>query len=565
MLKQIFSEEAASKISNSKILLVGCGGIGCELVKNIIKLGFKHLVLVDNDYVELSNLNRQFYFSRDTINKSKSKSIEQMLINDYPDIKVKAYYCDIQERFFFSNFYNHFSLVLSALDNKEAKEHLCLMCIKYDLPLIIVGAEGYKGQIKTIIRGKYECLFCDQKSENEHNQFNEIPVCQVRGVPELSHHCVIWAQYFLDSLLFNENKKFLLKREILVNKKDIEIFWMDVFDEIFKIENNILISDITKINKLEYHDAIDNKSTLLNDGTNNQNQDEEKYHNLSDYVKEFMYGLEFLYQLSKQNQKMQWATTEYKKISLYTGEEHIINFLTAATNLRIFIFKKIKQKLRYLNKYEVKTIVGNIVPSIASTNSIVGSIQIMEAMKLILSSDKKIFNSKTKWVGDHQIDKITLSNPISCKPSCKVCSLNILYLRFKVDFNKVCLEQIIMILKTYKEFEIGRILYEGSFIMYDWEDIKLTRIYKENLKKTIKNLINEQQEKHVQIRITNANKKMNFEWDLTLQDEVNDEFDIINDDPKCKENITYQLHRYFEKKDQKKTLEARKFFKKNIL
>ena len=173
ILNLLYSPQETHKLNNSKILLVGCGGIGCELIKNIIKIGFQYIVLIDNDYVELSNLNRQFYFTRQMINKPKSFAIRDILHRDYPHITVEAYYCDIQDKRFLSNFYQRFSLVFSALDNKEAKEHLCLKCIRYNMPLVIVGAEGYNGQMRVILRGRYECLFCDQKYEDIKDCYDE--------------------------------------------------------------------------------------------------------------------------------------------------------------------------------------------------------------------------------------------------------------------------------------------------------------------------------------------------------------------------------------------------------
>ncbi len=56
--KLIFGEEKAKKLQTSNILVVGAGGIGCEVVKNLAKGGYKNFTVIDLDTIELSNLNR---------------------------------------------------------------------------------------------------------------------------------------------------------------------------------------------------------------------------------------------------------------------------------------------------------------------------------------------------------------------------------------------------------------------------------------------------------------------------------------------------------------------------
>ena len=52
--------------------MVGAGGIGCELLKNLVLVGFGEIHIVDLDTIDLSNLNRQFLFGRQHIKKSKA-------------------------------------------------------------------------------------------------------------------------------------------------------------------------------------------------------------------------------------------------------------------------------------------------------------------------------------------------------------------------------------------------------------------------------------------------------------------------------------------------------------
>lgn len=560
VLTLLFSQEEIKKLLTSKLLIVGCGGVGCELIKNIIKLGFRDIVLVDNDYVEISNLNRQFYFTRESIKKSKSLSIRDIISQAYPEINLKAYYSDIKEKQFDFEFFSQFSVVFSALDNRQAKEHLSYMCIKNDLPLIIVGVEGFNGQVKTQIRGKSECLFCDQTIKNVDNN-ETIAICHVKGIPEVSNDCVIWAKALLEDLLFGSQRDILKMRKKINETNEIEIFWVKFFDKIFEINDIVLDnSQNNKIKRLFYCEAHNNFECLLEENRVILSEDE-KIHSIAHYTKIFIQNLEYIYKFSQEQEEfLNIITLETKKISLFTNDKQFIDFITAATNLKIHIFKDLKPKLNYLQSFEVKKTVGKIIPAISSANSIVAAIQLQEAINIILMRNS--LTNKIDWVSNGVFDKISRSIAGENNSDCTICSWKIIYLRCFVDFQKTTIENIIEILKNFQYFEPDKIFYEGELIIYDYCDKEYLNIYEENLKKYLYQIINNKDLEEIGLKITSRNKKINFEWDLALKNEKCEKIMFYKKEfSDIKKEIKAQLFQYFQQKELKKNKEKFKFLK----
>ncbi|KAJ3163707.1 E1 ubiquitin-activating protein uba2 [Geranomyces michiganensis] len=119
--------------------MVGAGGIGCELLKNLVLSGFKKIVVVDLDTIDLSNLNRQFLFQHRHIGKAKAhvsgggvrfldlRTTGFSFINTQvaresalafnPDVDIESHCASIYESHFDYAWFKSFDLVLNALDN----------------------------------------------------------------------------------------------------------------------------------------------------------------------------------------------------------------------------------------------------------------------------------------------------------------------------------------------------------------------------------------------------------------------------------------------------------------
>lgn len=118
--------EALNSIQeNCKILVVGCGGLGCELIKDLVLMGFLDISVIDMDTIDLSNLNRQFLFREKDIGQPKADTAARVINERIPGARVKPYFCAIQDKD--EDFYRKFNVIILGLDSIIARRWMNFM------------------------------------------------------------------------------------------------------------------------------------------------------------------------------------------------------------------------------------------------------------------------------------------------------------------------------------------------------------------------------------------------------------------------------------------------------
>jgi adenylyltransferase/sulfurtransferase len=154
-------EAGQLKLSSARVLLVGLGALGTVTADQLVRAGVGFVRLVDRDFVELSNLQRQSLFDEDDIrnNLPKAAAAEAKLRRINSSVQIEARIDDVNS----SNveeLLQDVDLVLDALDNFETRFVINDACSKHGKPWIYTAAVGSYGLVMPVLPGTTPCLRC---------------------------------------------------------------------------------------------------------------------------------------------------------------------------------------------------------------------------------------------------------------------------------------------------------------------------------------------------------------------------------------------------------------------
>ncbi|XP_041836926.1 ubiquitin-like modifier-activating enzyme 1 [Melanotaenia boesemani] len=193
----VFGPAFQEKLGNQKYFLVGAGAIGCELLKNFALIGLGageegHITVTDMDYIERSNLNRQFLFRSQDIGKPKSEIAAKAVREMNPQVKITAHQNRLDsdsEGVYDYNFFMGLDGVAAALDNVEARVYLDGRCVQHQKPLLEGGTLGSKGHTLVVVPHLTESYGPAKSSSS-----NAIPLCTLKNFPHRIEHTLQWAR-----------------------------------------------------------------------------------------------------------------------------------------------------------------------------------------------------------------------------------------------------------------------------------------------------------------------------------------------------------------------------------
>jgi adenylyltransferase/sulfurtransferase len=209
--RQIMLEEIGftgmEKLRDSKICVIGVGGIGNPIVTQLTAMGIGRLKIVDRDVIEISNLHRQHLYTENDIGKVKVEVAVERLKGINPTVEIEAVPVSVS-KYTAESIIKGFDVVIDALDSIDARYALNDACIKFDIPFIYAGALGMLGSVCTILPNKSACLRCIFPALAE----DDMPTCSTEGV----HPSIL---YLVSGVQVSETIKIITGQQpTLVNK-----------------------------------------------------------------------------------------------------------------------------------------------------------------------------------------------------------------------------------------------------------------------------------------------------------------------------------------------------------
>ena len=139
------SESGQKKLLSSKVVIIGCGGLGCPVGLYLASAGIGSITLVDNEKIEVSNLNRQIAFSFSDVDSHKSLALGRALKSINQEIEIKSEIVRLN-KYNVSKIFCDKNIIIDCTDNYETRLLIAKHCFEIGIPMSFGSAVRQEGQ-----------------------------------------------------------------------------------------------------------------------------------------------------------------------------------------------------------------------------------------------------------------------------------------------------------------------------------------------------------------------------------------------------------------------------------
>eukprot|EP01031_Cornospumella_fuschlensis_P030743 gene30743-37145_t len=268
----VFGDAMQQKLGSLSTFIVGAGAIGCEMLKTFAMMGVSCdtgvSYITDMDHIEKSNLSRQFLFRNEDINKPKSITAARAVTRMNPRIKLSPMeqkVCTETENIFHDDFYEAVDIIVTALDNVEARLYVDNKAVFYQKVLLESGTLGTKGHTQVVVPHLTENYGATRDPPEK-----SIPVCTLKHFPNLIEHTLQWArewyeevfkQSIEDTIMYLKDREGFLKQ--LAAQQNMRLDTLKRVKEVLVDHRSTCREDCVKWARLTFDDLFNHRIQQL--------------------------------------------------------------------------------------------------------------------------------------------------------------------------------------------------------------------------------------------------------------------------------------------------------------
>ncbi len=143
----LLGKDAVQKLQQSTVMVLGCGAVGSFAIEALVRSGIGHIIVIDFDKVEESNINRQLFALGSTVGKSKVEVAKDRILDINPNIKVDAMNVFFDDK---TDLGIKPDFVIDAIDSVQSKIALYKWCLKNEIPFVSSMGAARKTDVSKI-------------------------------------------------------------------------------------------------------------------------------------------------------------------------------------------------------------------------------------------------------------------------------------------------------------------------------------------------------------------------------------------------------------------------------
>lgn len=205
------------ELKNKTVLILGVGGIGANVVEILSRSGIENMIIIDNDKVDLSNLTKQYVYTKKDLKEFKVEVAKRKALINNENLNIKILKKKVLSEEDIEKYIKESDIVVSTIDKPQRKIRRIVnkACVKNNKPVIFAGFSEHYGMIgPLIIPGKTACLVCNDR-EIKNNLIENRDVIPSYGPLCLNISSIV-ANEIINYFIKYKEKKYSLEGKTLM-------------------------------------------------------------------------------------------------------------------------------------------------------------------------------------------------------------------------------------------------------------------------------------------------------------------------------------------------------------